>query len=113
MKEVNLIEKYIRASICYGVAQEEGDSKKVNKQAGVIRKIRVELKKNLDSYVEMLEPLLEHENGYVRLKTAFSLLPFLSQKSEAVLLELSKKEGLLGFEADMTLKEWKKGNLIF
>lgn len=108
-----LISRYIEASIKYGKAQEEGDAKKVNKCANIIRKIRTELKKDSPIYVEKLEPLLVHENDYVRLKTAFDLLPILTEQAEEVLVELSNKKGLIGFEAEMTLEEWKRGNLIY
>lgn len=106
-----LIEKYVKASIKYGEAQEEGDSKTVNKQSSIIRKIRAELKQDSEFGLEQLEPLLEHENDYVRLKTAFSLIPLFPVKAENVLIELSSKRGLIGFEAEMTFKEWQKGNL--
>lgn len=108
-----LIEKYVIASINYGAAQEEGDAKKVNKNASIIRKVRAQIKENYSLYVESLEQLLDHENDYVRLKSAFDLLPVFTDKAEKTLLELSNKKGLLGFEAEMTLQEWKKGNLLF
>lgn len=103
-----IIEKYVKASIKYGEAQREGDSKTVNRQAAIVRKIREQLKQNSVYGIEKLEPLLEHENDYVKLKTAFSLLPLLPNKAEKVLQELTSKEGLLGLEAEMTLQEWKK-----
>lgn len=107
-----VVNKYIKASINYGMAQEEGDAKKVNKNAGIIRKIRVQFKEDYSQYVYYLEQLLEHENDYVRLKSAYDLLPILTDKAENTLLELAKKKGLLGFEAEMTLQEWKNGNLL-
>lgn len=111
MKE--LIKKYIAASINYGAAQEEGDSKKVNKNAAAIRKIRLQFKENYPLYAKELEPLLQHENDYVRLKSAFDLLPVMTDKAEETLLELSVRKGLIGFEAEITLQEWKKGNIKY
>ena len=109
----SLIEKYITASINYGVAQEEGNARKVNRNASAMRKIMKQIKMKDPCYVEKLECLLEHENDYVRLHVAFDLLPALTDKAEKTLLDLLNKRGLLGFEAKMTLQEWKKGNLSF
>ncbi len=105
------IANYINASINYGKAQEEGNSKEVNKNANIIQKIRQEIKKDFNAYTKQIESLLMHENDYVRLKAAFDLLTIQSDKAEKVLVELSKKRGLIGFEAEMTLQEWKNGNL--
>lgn len=114
MKNIDdMIEEYIQLTISRGEALEEGNSKKANKQFDKIRKIEKELKLDSDLYVKYFEPLLEHENDYVKVNAAYSLLPLTTKKSEKVLAELSKKRGLMAFEAEMTLQEWKKGNLKF
>lgn len=108
-----LIEKYVMASINYGKAQEEGDFDKQNKNTAILRKVRIKIKENNSIYVKSLEQLLEHENDYVKLKSAYDLLPILTVKAEKTLMELSNRKGLLGFEAEMILQEWKIGNLLF
>ncbi len=108
-----LIEKYIDAAIKYGLAQEDGNSKRVNQSAAIIRKIRKELKENNVSYELYFEELLQHDNDYVKLKVSYDLLPILTEKAVETLVELSKKRGLIAFEAEMVLAEWKKGNLLF
>lgn len=107
-----LIDQYVDVAINSGKAKEEGDYKSVNSYYDIIQRIRIEMKKD-PQYVVKLEPLLQHDNEYVRLEAAFDLLPILSERAENVLSELSKKRGLNGFEAKMTLQEWKKGNLRF
>lgn len=107
-----LIDQYVDVAINSGKAKEEGDYKSVNSYYDIIQRIRIEMKKD-PQYVVKLEPLLQHDNEYVRLEAAFDLLPILSERAENVLSELSKKRGLNGFEAEMTLQEWKKGNLRF
>lgn len=112
MKDIDkIIENYVKASIRYGEAQEEGDSKTVNKQSSIITKIITQLEQNSELGLELIENLLEHDNEYVRFHTAFSLISIFPIKAENVLLELSSKRGLVGFEAELTLKEWEKGNL--
>lgn len=111
MNENEWIEKYIDAAINYGKAQEEGNFKEVNKNAEKIQIIRKELKKGSEIYLEQLESLLNHDNDYVRLKASFDLLSIQSKKAENELVELSRKRGLIGFEAEMILQEWEKGNL--
>lgn len=106
-----IINQYIKAAIEYGEAAEEGVAVKVNKNADIIWNLRKEIKNNREIGLQVLEPLLEHESGYVRLKAAYDLLPIQTEKAERVLEELVKKKRLLGFEAKMLLEEWRKGNL--
>ncbi len=106
-----LVEKFIDASIKYGEAIELGDSKKANKQSIIIRKIRKQL---LDSCeLDLLKPGIKHNNDYVKLSVASSLIVILPDDSRAVLQELQNKKGLIGFEAKMFLREWDSGNIRF
>ncbi len=109
--ERKIIQKYVDLVIKRGIFQEEGNSKESNKLYDKIEKYRKTMKDNMELYIEDLKNLLNHENDYVRLTTAFTLLPFLEKKSEDVLEKISIKRGLVGFSAKMILQEWKKGNL--
>ena len=109
----DVVEVFVEASIKYGLAQEEGNSNMMNKQSRIIIRLRKELKKNSESGLKQLKPLLAHENDYVKLTVASSLIPLIPKEAENTLKELAMKRGLLGFEAQMTLQEWKKGNLKF
>ena len=112
MKDVDtVVERFVDASIKYGEAQEEGASRIVNKQSKIIRQIVVEVKRDYESTDGKFDELLKHPNNYVRLHAAFCLLSHNPKEAEAVLVDISHMRGLLGFEAEMTLQEWKKGNL--
>lgn len=102
----------IAASIQYGEAQQLGDSKKVNKNADIIRQLRMQ-SRNDECYIIGMEKLLLHENDYVRLKASYDLLPFMTDKAEKTLNEIFQKPGLIGFETEMLMKQWKKGELKF
>jgi len=108
----NLVEEYIALSVKYGELQVKGDYKKFNKIAERLSQIRQILRVK-DNFVELFKPLLNHENDYVRMNTAYALLPFLSSEAEKVLEDISTRPRTLGFEAKMTLQEWRKGNLKF
>lgn len=112
--EDKFIEKFIEASVKYGKTMEAGNAKIANKNSDIIRKIRGKWKSNQEDVLEDLLLLLNHKEDYVRLNAAFTLLPLSPDKAEAVLKELALKERCqLGFEAEMILREWKKGHLKF
>jgi len=49
----------------------------------------------------------------VRGWAAAQALEFEPCQGEAILLNIAKGEGLAGFNAEMTLKVWREGNLRF
>lgn len=104
-----LAEKFIDASIIYGEAIEQGESKAANKQSSIIRKIRKQLVESCK--LDLLIPSIKHNNDYVRLNVAASLIEILPDESRTVLAELQSRKGLVGFEAKMFLQEWDKGNI--
>lgn len=108
-----ILSEYLEACMKGEDAQERGDFKTYNKQQRVIQKIRKELKSNSEYGLEKLSPFWEHQNNFVRLETAISLVPIQPERAKKVLLELSDTRGLTAFNAQMTLSEWEKGNLKF
>ena len=56
--------------------------------------------------------LHDHENPYVRLWAAGYTLSLPNSGAEEVLVALSSIR-VIGFDARMTLQEWRKGNLKF
>ena len=108
----NLIEKFVNASIKYGEAQEKGDYKECNKQNAIVKKIRLKLKGDKDGIIDIMVPLLNHENGHVRYKAAFTLLPIFEDKAIETFNDLCSNKGLLAFEARTTIEQWQKGNII-
>ena len=95
--------------------QSLGDSKNSNKQGINITSICIQLK-NENRLHELLD-LLDHEHPQVRFRAAEKTLIAFPQKAERVLIELSTLHGLqfgqIGFVSQITLEEWKKGNLKF
>ena len=105
------MEQFVDASIKYGEAIEQGDSKKTNKQSCIIREIRKQL---LDcNKLDLLISSLQHNNDYVKLNVASSLIVILPEDSRKILQELQNRKGLIGFEAEMFIQEWDKGNIKF
>lgn len=61
---------------------------------------------------EILEPLLEDNNLSVRIWAAYALLHVNTPKAVKALKEIVKTDsGIMGFNAEMTLDEFKKGNI--
>lgn len=104
-----LVERFIDASIKYGEAIEQGQFRIVNKQSGITRKIRKQLFDS--SKLDILIPSLHHENDYVKLNVAASIIWILPDDARAMLEELQGRRGFVGFEAEMFLQEWDKGNI--
>lgn len=114
MRELKkILSDYENACIKGEEAQEQGNSKTANKQQRIIQKIRKELKENEKYGLEKLLPYLEHESPFVRLKTAFSVIPIAPERAREVLIQLKEIRGLTGYSAETTLSEWEKGNIKF
>jgi hypothetical protein len=108
-----ILTEYLNACVRGEDAQERGDSKMINKQHRIIQKIRKELRENREYGLDKLLPYLEHESPFVRLKTAFSIIPIAPIRAKEVLTQLKEVRGLTGYSAEMTLSEWENGNLKF
>lgn len=92
-----------------------GDSKNGNRQGKIIISISILLKK--ENRLHELLDLLDHEHPQVRFRAAEKLLYIAPSRAEKTLEELSRlKRGQLGavaFVSQITLQEWRKGNLKF
>ena len=109
---MKLLEEFIEAVQQRNQALDIGNAKIANRNYDKISAIRKEWEKDGIDLKE-LSPLLNHEDDAVKSMTAFILLPILQSEAEETLEILSTKKGQVSFEAEMTLKEWKKGNLKF
>lgn len=80
-----------------------------------IQKLVNQLTKNGE--ISKLEYLLTHEHLNVRYYAAMYLLPVKTKIAETVLEEIASYSGMelypIHFNAEMTLKEWRKGNIKF
>lgn len=64
--------------------------------------------------LELLQVYLTHKDVGVRESTAYALLNYFPAECERVLSEIAQGGyGIISFNADITLSEWKKGNLDF
>ncbi len=106
------VEKFKQMAIKSFEAQEKGSSRTVNGCYESLKKIAIELYKNGE--IEKLKPLMYSEHDAVRFEAAVRLLPIYTEEAEAVLEELSPNKGaLIYFSAEMTLREWRKGNMKY
>ena len=106
------LENFINACVAKGKAEQIGDSDSDKLHYDIIDSI-YQLLKNSTRLNDLVE-LLEHENPYVRLWAAYYCLQVTPSKAENALKKLSKEKGVMaGFSAQITLDEWRKGNLKF
>ena len=103
---------YVNAAMSHAVNVADGNYKEANKQydllASVFREIRLRGKEAED----MLLGLLRHNEDAVKGWAASHALRFAPNDAEAVLVKLSESGKMpWSFDAEMTLKEWRKGNL--
>ena len=103
---LSLFEKY---AIIRGNALNEGNSRIANKCYDKLRKITTYLKK--EKQLSQLSTFYNHHNLHVRSVAAAYLLPIFEEKSIKVLKEIAKLHVFGSFDAEMTIKEWKNGNL--
>ena len=75
----------------------------------VFRELR---RRNGEALMHLL-PLLADDDVWVKLWTAAHALTFAPDKGEEVLAALAASEDVAGFEAEMTLEMWRKGELEF
>ena len=107
------LKKFIEACIAKGEAEETGNVKprEDRKYYKIINSVYSYLKNN--HQLEELSNLLDHENVYVQLWASSYMLQLSGSKAEKVLENLATLKGNIGFCAEMTLQEWRKGNLKF
>lgn len=106
-KEQNLISHYENLCIRWGASK---NSRQANLLFDKIRKVEHELKQTEQGIQELLLDL-KHAEGFVRLNASFALLNIYPNEAENTLEKLLKEHGHLGFSAEITLEEWRKGTL--
>jgi hypothetical protein len=88
-----------------------GRSREANRSYHRILDAFARLKEHGDAGRDALIPLLSHEAVPVRLWAAAILLRYRTGLAKAALKQLTLQQDLAGFEAEMTLTEWSKGNM--
>jgi hypothetical protein len=108
-----LIDAYRVAAASHGVATEGDDYEQANEMADRVANIYSELRRRGPTAQTNLLSLLADEAAGARLWSASHALEFAPQEGERVLEALVSAGTLLGFSAEMTLKEWRAGRLRF
>lgn len=92
-----------------GDALYEGNSKLANRCYDKIRSLASFLRK--ESKLSQLAAFYTHPNLNVRLTAAAYMLPVDEKQSLKVLKEIAQKKVFGSLDAQMTIREWKNGNL--
>jgi hypothetical protein len=115
ISDVDLIERYRMAAVQHGKATAEGDCKAGNKAHDVIAGAYRELRARGTSSQKLLLPLLDDADCSVRIWAASHALEFAPDVGMPVLEALANAKGIgiQRLNAEMTLREWRKGALKF
>ena len=106
-----VIRDYIESSIKQGIALEEGNANKANRYYRRIRKRIKWLDEKGELGEDSFSNLLSHPNDYVKYHTAYALLHKKEDMAIDMLVKISERKDILGFSAEMTISEFKKGNI--
>jgi hypothetical protein len=108
----DLISEYISLAISHGESTLSGDFKNGNKAYRKMEKI-VEAIRNSDEMIrKQFYILMYHENDNVKTWTASYLLGTYENEALEALTKIARNsKNIFSFNAEMTIKEWKLGNL--
>jgi hypothetical protein len=108
-----LTDAYRRAASAHGEATVAGDHEAANRHHDILAEVYRELRARGTAAKEALLPLMQDPDDAVRSWAAAHGLEFAPEKAEPVLSALAESRGISAFNAKMTLREWRKGNLSF
>jgi hypothetical protein len=111
VETAELVKAYRQAAKEHSEATEKGEHVHANEAAELIALIYSEVRRR--GVQSKLLPLLFDASLGVQLWSASHALEFSSNDGEAVLRRLSAAGGLVGLDAEMTLKEWRANRLRF
>lgn len=105
------VEKFIAAARAHAMYTEQGNSILTNKAYDDVAAAREVMRNLPDHGTATLKELLTDGDSGVRLCAAYYLLPTATALAVDTLKDIASDAGLVGFSAEMTLKEWNAGNL--
>ena len=105
----NALEYFREAAAIHGEATESGNYKLGNKNYDLIVKSIDYLIK--ESAIDHLLKFLDDPNISVRVWAAAYLLPIYEKEALNTLLSIMQGNGIIAGNAQITIQEWKKGNL--
>jgi Domain of unknown function (DUF2019) len=107
-----LVARYRDAARGHGEAIRQGDSRTANRDADVVASVYRELRERQRESVLLI--LLEDPDPSVRGWAGAHALEFAPTEGEPVMEALvTEGEGIEGFNAEITLEEWRAGRLRF
>ena len=104
---------YAKAAECHMEASRTGNYRIANPQHDIIAGCYRELRSRGPDAQKELLTLLDHPTHSVRLWAAGHALEFSPETAKKVLEELEMDDGLVGFTAHWTLREFREGKLHF
>mgnify|MGYP006916084809 CR=1 FL=1 len=119
MKKIQSVEEaqqiFVESAIKRGVAIMNGDARIGNKYVPIQNEVLVYLFEH--NSLATLQPMLSYTDFNVRLYAAYALLPLFEDKCRDVLAEIANGDykiyGIQGLNAEMILKAWDSGELIY
>jgi len=105
-----LLAQFVDAAELHGDNNETGDSDAANRGYDKMVRTLQQIDRVAGNRLP-LKSLLAHRHPWVRKCAAARLLNHAPDVAVATLTDISKVPGIIGFDAEMTLKEWCKGNL--
>lgn len=108
---VALIQSFIVHSVGHAVELSPEYTETANRHHRELQIVLREIIERGDAGYEALAQLLEHSNLSVRLWAATALLGKFPDRATGTLEELAQHQTHIGFNAEMTLKEWRAGRL--
>ncbi|RUO89666.1 DUF2019 domain-containing protein [Corallococcus sp. AB018] len=114
MAQHSLVRTYAEAAELHGQASVEGKHRAANTQYARLMAAWRELRNRGEAGRSALTGLLQDSNPRVRLWAASHALEFAPVLAEAELERLAQgPAGVVRLDAEMTLSEWRAGNLKF
>jgi hypothetical protein len=109
-----LVRRYAELASIHGASTLAGDAPRTNRAAKGIAAIFRELRRRgLDAQRALL-PLLSHDDLSVRSWAGAHALEFAPAEGEPALVRLAERsKDLVGFGAEIALREWRAGQLRF
>lgn len=112
MTEANeLLSQFEKAAVKYDLLRLNGTAKQMNAQFDLMTRIIGELAQL--NKLDVLKSILTNDSEAVRFFVSSMILGAFPAEAETVLIDIANSKGFYAFNAKITLKEWRKGNLKF
>jgi hypothetical protein len=95
----------------HGAAYTRGDSRTANRNYDKLAVLLPKLRATADRGEEILRRLMKDPSDSVATWAATHSLPIAEKEALAILGAIARREGIIGFSAEMVIKEWKSGRL--